>query len=134
MTRLFLAAAIAFLPAAVTGEVERPQNALAVQLPPILAELDAQTRTGADLYATDTFCDHRDIVSASLIEDYREEMVEHAGMLGDRALELWASPEAGTWTLVYLRADGIACVADYGDGWQPDGPTHPMIADLGITV
>lgn len=137
MTRLLFAAALALLP--IQGPADpttaTPTAVAPLQiLPPRLAELDAQTRTGAELDATDTFCDHRDVVAASLIEDYHEEMIDHAGMPGERALELWASAEAGTWTLVYLRADGVACVADFGDGWTPDGSTHPLIAELGITV
>ncbi len=134
MTRFLIAAAVLALPFGGPAVVQPTEPVPGFELPLALRELDRQTRVGASLAPSDAFCDHRDVVAASLAEDYLEEVVETAGIPGGRMLELWASEDAGTWTLVYHRADGVACVADYGEGWMPSAPPHPLMAATGLAV
>ncbi len=35
---------------------------------------------------------------------------------GGAALDIWTNPETGTWTIVYYRIDGTACVPISGTG------------------
>lgn len=45
-------------------------------------------------------------------------------------LQIWSSPESGTFTVVIVRASGLACVMAVGENWMvmeplvsPDDPT-----------
>lgn len=54
-------------------------------------------------------------VHAELADKYGEARVA-AGLSGRGAiLELWAS-EAGTWTALVTRPDGLSCIVDAGQG------------------
>jgi len=41
---------------------------------------------------------------------------------GREAVELWARPDGGTWTVLLTRADGFACVLRDGKDWLPASP------------
>lgn len=48
-----------------------------------------------------------------------------SGLSGDgRIVEVWASPDGGTWTILITTAGGISCLAGAGEGWvaAPDVP------------
>lgn len=93
--------------------------------PGTLSALDAQTRSGAALRPTDPYCDTPDAVAANIVDSYGERQVRSEA-LGDGALDSWFSPELETWTVVYRRADGIACVASYGGGDLPYAERAPL--------
>ena len=56
-------------------------------------------------------------VVVKLDQDFGEE--RQGGGLGGRfVFEVWASPETGTWTLLRLDPNGLACVMATGDEWE----------------
>ncbi|HMO07387.1 MAG TPA: hypothetical protein PKD10_07025 [Paracoccaceae bacterium] len=133
MPRLFLVAALLMLPAGIPTPA--PSSAPpSWPIPIALSELDRQPRTGAALDPANPFCGSPDDVAASLVDDYGETVVASSGLPGDRLLELWASASAGSWTLVYHRPDGVACVADWGDGWSPLSGPHPLMVPPGVAA
>ena len=84
-----------------------------------LARFDAMTRTGAAQVAADPYCDVREVVLMNLSESYGETMRSSLQHGQGSVLDLWASDEFGTWTAIYTRADGIACVIGSGVDWTP---------------
>ncbi|WP_240484695.1 hypothetical protein [Pseudoponticoccus marisrubri] len=62
-----------------------------------------------------------------MLSDRHDEVRTAGGLQGQSQLmEIWASPEYGTWTLLVTRANGITCIAAHGTDWvvrkpQPAG-------------
>ena len=76
-----------------------------------------------------TACGSRDRIVERLAEKYGE---QHRGSgLQDpsRLVEVWISQSTGTWTLLFTRADGLACIAASGSNWL-DYP--PRLAAAGV--
>ncbi len=82
-----------------------------------LSRFDAIIRTGADQLATDPYCDQRPVVLMNLSESYGEKLQEAYQPRAGSDVEISASDQFGTWTAIYTRADGIACVVTSGVGW-----------------
>lgn len=60
--------------------------------------------------------DHETIV-ASLGERYSETR-QNAGLLNENmALEVYSNPETGTWTVLTVTTEGIACLVAAGEVW-----------------
>lgn len=63
-------------------------------------------------------CAPHDINTRFLAETVGEEIVWRGQMDEQRMIELWVSPdEAGTWTIVGVHTDGVACILHGGVGW-----------------
>lgn len=76
--------------------------------------------------ANQPFCDQTAEVTATLASDFAESE-QSAWVEGkDMALQLWGSDMMGTWTLLHVGQDGIACVVSSGTGWS-EGVTHQDI-------
>ncbi len=43
-----------------------------------------------------------------------------SGMGSGTIIELWASEETGTWTILQVFPNGMACVKAVGEGWHTD--------------
>ncbi|MDQ2090335.1 hypothetical protein [Marimonas arenosa] len=67
-------------------------------------------------------CAARAHVVSRLQHDYAEQLT--AGGLHDTAtmIEVWASPETGTFTVITTRADGMSCILATGTDWIERGP------------
>lgn len=64
------------------------------------------------------YCDRRDIITARLESRY-EEFQAAAGLATTGALvELWATQDGATWTLLVTTVNGITCVIAAGFHWQ----------------
>jgi hypothetical protein len=64
-------------------------------------------------------CGDRDELIAELDSLHKEHLVA-AGLHDEHHLvELWASEDGATWTLLLSRADGFACVMGAGSAWLP---------------
>jgi len=62
---------------------------------------------------------------AALIDDYGEAR-RGAGLAGPRVIyEIWASDATGTWTIMAVRPDGLACLIATGRHWFAAIPTMP---------
>jgi hypothetical protein len=70
---------------------------------------------------------------AALVEKLESAYAETragAGLKSDsQLLEIWASAETGTWTVLITRADGSSCIVASGTHWLKDAPE---IAGLGV--
>ena len=66
-------------------------------------------------------CAERELVTARLTQDYSEQLT--AGGLQDAdsqagVVEVWASPETGTFTVMLTSADGVSCILATGTDWH----------------
>lgn len=65
-----------------------------------------------------TSCGQRDKIIAKLQLTYGESRAG-AGLNGTSSIiEVWASAETGTWTILMSRPDGISCVMASGENWE----------------
>jgi hypothetical protein len=63
----------------------------------------------------------------SLLDARFGEHPTSSGLADDgRMMQVFASTEAGTWTMVSVNADGMACVLATGRAWQ-----HEALASQG---
>lgn len=71
-------------------------------------------------------CAPFDQVEAMLAAEYQETRVAQGIVTGGEAmLALFASPQ-GTWTAVFVKADGMACFAAGGNDWQERHDAAPV--------
>lgn len=63
------------------------------------------------------FCEVHDALTTSLARDFGETRQPLPASNEATATEIWASGEFGTWTLVEVQPDGVACVVASGIGW-----------------
>lgn len=90
--------------------------ALAAGLAAATPLAEAQTRTA---------CAEREAVIARLADRYGETL-QSLGLQSDSAVvELYASADTGTWTILMTRPDGISCLIASGEMWQPGTPQAP---------
>ncbi|MDU8927938.1 hypothetical protein RXV86_11135 [Alisedimentitalea sp. MJ-SS2] len=65
-------------------------------------------------------CASRDLVTARLTDEFSEQLT--AGGLQDASdaasiVEVWASPETGTFTVMLTDAQGVSCILATGTDW-----------------
>ncbi|MFD2173053.1 hypothetical protein [Rhodobacter lacus] len=89
-----------------------------------LSVFDAISEIGPDQGYDQPYCDHHAALGTRLSEDFGENARVKSPLPGNRSIALWASDEMGTWTALYTRADGVACVVSSGIGWQSS--TNPV--------
>ena len=77
-----------------------------------------------------TICAAHDIVVARLAERFGERRQSIALASDGAAVETFASPETGTWTLTLTRPGGPTCLIAAGDAWQRTDDA-PYSADPG---
>lgn len=77
-----------------------------------------------------TACANRDLVVQQLAERYGESL-QSMGLHGQGGvLEVWASDETGTWSILITSPDGKACMIAAGKMWEPDArPLGPQGKD-----
>ncbi len=61
-------------------------------------------------------CSMRDALTRDLTGRWQEYQAG-SGLAGGRIIELWVSPDTGTWTLLITTAGGVSCLATAGEGW-----------------
>jgi len=68
--------------------------------------------------AAEPLCGDRDMIAERLASEYGE--VRHgAGMVGHgRIMEIFISPERGSWTILITHAGGPTCVVAAGESWE----------------
>jgi DNA-binding MarR family transcriptional regulator len=62
---------------------------------------------------------------AGLAENYHEKPVAMKLQPDGLLLEIFASPDTGTWTAVTVTPTGLACVVATGKGWQQGAAGEP---------
>lgn len=80
------------------------------------------------LAAQSTLCLPRDTLTATLGAQYSETLAGGGLQSETRLIELWRSPDGGTFTILLTRPDGISCVLATGHHWHdeaaaPEGVT-----------
>jgi hypothetical protein len=63
-------------------------------------------------------CAERDLVVERLESTFGEAFAGGGLQSDTQLLEVWRSPEQGTWTLLMTGADGLTCVVASGTHWQ----------------
>lgn len=97
-----------------------------------LAVFDAITEHGEAQAEDVPYCDQPARLNAVLSGDFSESQRHQTQMPQGRSVALWASEDMGTWTAVYTRADGIACVISSGIGWQGGADPVALLRDEGL--
>ena len=70
-------------------------------------------------------CLERSQLTEALQEAYHESP-RGAGLQSPyQMLEIWSSPETGSFTVLVTRPDGISCVVASGNYWQDAPPPQP---------
>ena len=62
-------------------------------------------------------CTSKDI-SAALLRDHGEHLIFQGAASGGLILEVYASQDRGTWTVV-RRSNGLNCLIAFGKHWEP---------------
>ena len=67
---------------------------------------------------TSGVCATHEAIAAGLLAQYQETPVA-IGVMGDgRLIEVFASPDGSTWTIVATSPGGQACVGGAGENWR----------------
>ncbi len=77
---------------------------------------EAQTRTA---------CAERTSVVARLADRYGETLQSIGLQSNSAVVEVYASVDTGTWTILMTRPDGISCLIASGESWQKDVAEAP---------
>ena len=71
-------------------------------------------------------CGERDYFVDKLSETYAEEPVAGGLQSEDSLVEIWASEETGTFTILVTDPSGLSCVAFTGDTFQKSAPLQAV--------
>lgn len=63
-------------------------------------------------------CADRQIVADRLTDGYSEQLIAGGLQNSRRVVEVWASPETGTFTIVMTTAEGLSCVVASGTNFH----------------
>ncbi|MER5173114.1 hypothetical protein [Thioclava kandeliae] len=83
-----------------------------------LSLFDEIQQIGDDQVTNVPYCDQPVTLDATLNHDFAENMRMERKIGDQRSIEFWASDVMGTWTAIYNRADGVACVLSSGMDWE----------------
>lgn len=79
--------------------------------------------TAAPAFAAN--CAKRDIVVDRLKDKFSEQLAAgglQASRTATTLVEVWASPETGTFTVMLTNANGVSCIVAAGTDWFADAP------------
>lgn len=62
-------------------------------------------------------CGPRDAIIAWLADEYGE-TIRSRGLAGERVLEIFASSESGTWTIIMTLPSGMSCLMAHGSHYD----------------
>jgi hypothetical protein len=65
-------------------------------------------------------CSSREAIVSSLAKDYREAPVSVGMMANGNLMQIFASPDTRTWTIISTAPDGMSCVMAAGKSWEID--------------
>ncbi|KNG93625.1 hypothetical protein [Pseudaestuariivita atlantica] len=85
------------------------RTAAAIALTLAVAPLAVEAQTGG--------CKLRDSLTSELETRYGEQITGAGLRSKDAMIELWQSPETGSWTMLMTRPDGTACIIAHGTDW-----------------
>lgn len=85
-------------------------------------------RTGDALAANEPNCQSSTEITATLKHDFGENRRDSWVQAKSLRMELWASDQMGTWTLIQHDDAGISCVISSGIGWRSNSNTNEILA------
>jgi hypothetical protein len=65
-----------------------------------------------------TTCMPRSVLTQQLTQKYNESLTGGGLQNPQQLLEIWSSPETGSFTVFITRANGLSCVVATGQNWQ----------------
>ncbi len=65
-----------------------------------------------------TVCGPRDHIVSKLDAQFMEQMIGGGLVTPTSVVEIWTSPDAGTWTMLVTNANGKSCVLTSGTDWR----------------
>lgn len=71
-----------------------------------------------------TNCAPREVLPPRLAETYGETLRALGLAANNTLVEIYASEETGTWTVVVTRPDGLSCLVASGGDWTPITPVQ----------
>jgi len=74
--------------------------------------------TAPPVFAQTTTCAERGNIVKQLNDRYMEQLTAGGLQSATSILEIWTSPESGSWTLLQTRPDGTSCVVGSGTAWH----------------
>lgn len=80
----------------------------------------AATTPPAEAQAAREFCASHDEVVQRLHDRFGETLRSAGLHRDDRLVEVYASEDTGTWTILVTRPDGVSCLLASGELWEPD--------------
>ncbi len=76
-----------------------------------------------------TSCAPRDTVLDRLQSSFGEALAAGGLQSQSQVLEVWASQDTGTWTVLMTNANGLTCVVASGTNWHQN---DPKLAVMGV--
>lgn len=77
----------------------------------------------------DPLCDAKQTITASLQHDFAEVFESTWEQQHRVSMELWASDLMGTWTLLRVETDALACIVASGFGWSEGMDAQDILSD-----
>ncbi|MDA7427636.1 hypothetical protein PGB28_04140 [Primorskyibacter aestuariivivens] len=70
-------------------------------------------------------CMPRDVLTKTLDSKYNETLTGGGLQTEKRLIEVWSSPDTGSFTIFLTRPDGVSCVLATGQNWNSVQPPPP---------
>lgn len=67
-------------------------------------------------------CDTRERVLEQLANKYGEQVIASGVNNAGALLEILATPDGSTWTIIVTAPGGLTCLVSAGEGWRWRGP------------
>jgi len=74
--------------------------------------------TAPPVHAQQLACAQRDRLAERLSTTYKELPVAGGLQNSQRLVEVWASPDTGTFTIIFTNADGMSCIVATGTNYH----------------
>ncbi len=93
------------------------------------ADTPAAAETGPGMATEEFLCDDRAAVVGELTQNFHERPVAQGLQGNGTLLEVFASRETGTWTILVTLPTGVSCLTLVGDSWEmlPDTASGPRV-------
>lgn len=89
------------------------------------ASLAAASFTATDAAAQGVKCLPRQALVEDLASKYNEQLTAGGLQNAQQLVEIWASPNSGSFTVFITRADGLACIMATGKHWNSNMDIQP---------
>jgi hypothetical protein len=139
---VFAASAIVWADPSASSTEEKPLQSYAAMpggsdalpVPQDLSVYDTVATADQNPGADEPYCDIKSVLTNTLDHDFAEHPTAEQARDDGTSVALWASEEMGTWTVVYTRRDGKACVISSGTGWNPTRNAADILSRPGMMM